>query len=206
MKKIKFLIVIVVILLCSGCKATYKLDYYDDTFKEELVVEELSQQDQTYFDRYNDEASLVIDDNNSYKYTNGNNKKIFSYTIGKSLKNTPLLDYCFENVYVIDTEKYVNIKTDGEFYCKNYDITLKLNTDKKVINSNASSSVDGTYTWDELEDGITVQISKEELLLDSNNVVKKNLKDLYIRLAIVIGFIVIIVFAIIRLKKNHNKD
>ncbi len=204
MKKLKFLIVIAVILLCNGCKATYKLNYYDDTFKEELVVEELSKQDQTYFDRYNDEASLVIDDNNSYKYINDSDKKIFSYTIGKNLKNTPLLDYCFENVYVIDTEKYVNIKTDGEFYCKNYDITLKLNTDKKVINSNASSSVDGTYTWNELEDGITVQISKEELLLDNDNVVKKNLKDLYIRLAIVIGFIIVFVIVIIRLKKNHS--
>ena len=205
MKNLKLLIVISIILLCNGCKATYKLNYYEDTFKEELIVEELSQQDQTYFDRYNDAASLVIDNNNSYKYINSSNKKIFSYTIGKSLKNTPLLDYCFENVYIIDTDKYVNIKTDGEFYCKNYDITLNLNTDKKVINSNASSSVDGTYTWNELEDGIVVQISKEESLLDSNSVVKNNLKDLYIRLAIVIGFIVIFVFTMIWLKKQHHK-
>ena len=207
MKKTRLIfLLIMLILLCSGCKATYTLDYHDDFFKERLVIEDVSSAEEKNFSRYEDEASLVIDKDNSYIYENKDDRKEFSYDIGKKLKSTPLLKYCFEKVYIVENKDYINIKTDGDFYCHDYDIKLKLDTDKKIVNSNSSSNKNGIYYWDKLDDGINVLISKEKFFQDSDKIVKKNIKETLIRLVITIVFLVIVTIVLIRFKKNYISE
>ena len=207
MKKIKLVVLsIILILVCSGCKTTYTITYIDDDFKEEAIIEEISVDDQELFHRYDDPGSLIFDENESYTYTDSGSKKVFSYDIGKKLKETPLLKYCFEKVYIVDEKEYINVQTGGEYYCSNNDITLKIETDKKVINHNASSVDGNTYTWEDLKDGVVIQFSKEKLVNDSSTAINKELKNLLIRLLIVVVFIVFLVLIIIYLKRRQGEE
>ena len=207
MKKIKLIVLaILLVIICSSCKVTYTVTYENDNFSEEVVIDGLSSEEQAKFSRFDDPFSLKIDDDNSYTYKNAGERRVFSYDMGDKLQKTPLLKYCFEKIYIVDEKDYIHVETGGKYYCSDFDVVLKIKTDKKVLDSNASSDEDGVYTWDNLKDGVNVQISKQNVIQDSDVVISKRTKDLLIRLAIVIVFIIVIVFMVIYIKRRNGDE
>lgn len=205
MKKKLLLLVVLVFIVCVGCTNQYTLTYEDGIFSEQLVITDISQEDNKALLRYSEGSDyLKIDDKNSYKYIEKSGSKIYSYKMGEDFVKSPLITTCFENVFVVDKEDYLHIKTDGEYYCVSHEIEVLFKTDKEVIYNNASIVKDNVYKWDNLEEGIEFQVSKVNLANSSS--VNNNANQLYIRLIICIVFIVIIVFTVMHLKKKNKNS
>ena len=147
-KYIKLFIMVLALYLCTACKAEYVLTFKDDNFKEELTINSISDNEKNKFSRiYENSEALRIDEEEYYTYskTNGNIK--LTYDIGEELYKTKLLEYCFENVYVVPKNTHINIVTEGKNYCSKYDIKIKLITDKEVLEHNGKKESEGVYTW-----------------------------------------------------------
>ena len=205
MKKKLLLLFVLVFISCLGCTNQYTLTYEDDIFSEQLVITDITQEDDKALLRYSEGSDyLKIDENNSYKYIEKSGSKVYSYKMGEDFVKSPLITTCFENVFVVDKDDYLHIKTDGEYYCVNHDIEVLFKTDKEVIYNNASVVKDNVYKWDTLEDGIEFQVSKVNLA--NNSSINNNASQLYIRLIICIAFIIVIVFTVMHLKKKNNNS
>ena len=134
MKKKLLLLVVLVFIVCVGCTNQYTLTYEDGIFSEQLVITDISQEDNKALLRYSEGSDyLKIDDKNSYKYIEKSGSKIYSYKMGEDFVKSPLITTCFENVFVVDKEDYLHIKTDGEYYCVSHEIEVLFKTDKEVI-------------------------------------------------------------------------
>lgn len=204
MRKFKFLFIILFVVICTGCSSKYTLTYNNDKFFEELIVYNYDFEEKEVLERYTSGSEyLVIDEKNSYQYKEDNGKKIYTYNMGKDFLVSPIIKSCFEDVFVIDEDSYINIKTDGDFYCDNNKLEVYFKTDKKVLYSNASSVEDNIYKWDDLKDGLEIHFSKVELYDDISSTTN-SLNDLYIRLAISIGFIIVVTGVFIYLNKKKN--
>ena len=208
MKKFKLIFIFIMLFLISGCTSKYTLTYEDDKFSEELIISNISKEDERTLIKYkNGSKYLEIDEDNSYMYkTNDKNENIYSYDMGSELIESPLINTCFEDVYIIKEDDYILIKTEGDYYCSNYNTEVYFKTDKKVIRSNSKSiDIDNNiYKWDSLKDGIMIQVSTTELATVKDLVISKDVNSLYIRLIISIVFIVIVIFTISHFKRKNN--
>ena len=194
------------LFLISGCTSKYTLTYEDNKFSEELIISNISKEDERNLVKYESGSKyLEIDENNSYMYkTNDKNEKIYSYDMGSELIRSPLINTCFEDIYIIKEDDYILIKTEGDYYCSNYNTEFYFKTDKKVMHSNSKSVDNNIYKWDSLEDGINIQFSTTELAKVNDSVISKDINSLYIRLIISIVFIVIVIFTVSHFKKKNN--
>ena len=206
MKKKILLLFVLIFVVCCGCTNQYTLTYEDGIFSEQLVVSNITQEDSKALLRYTEGSEyLKIDDNNSYKYMEKSGSKIYSYNMGEDFVKSPLVTTCFENVFVVENDEYVHIKTEGEYYCTSHEIEVLFKTDKEVMYNNASVVKDNVYKWDSIKDGIELQVSKTTLA-SSDNSINSNISELYIRLIICVVFIVILIFTVIYLKKKNNNS
>ena len=209
MKKKKLIFLFVLVLFaCCGCKGKYTLTYENDKFTEEIVLSELSEEDERDLIKYdNGSEYLKIDDNNSYLYALDGKNKRYKFDMGNKFVISPLINTCFENVNVVDKDNFINISTSGEYYCKGYDFEVIFKTDKKVVYNNATSISENTYKWDSVEKGIEIHVSKTELATSiGESKVSENATSLYIRLIICIVLVVIFVFTLSHLKKKNENN
>lgn len=204
MKKKLLFMFILVLITCCGCSGKYTLTYKDDSFSEEFILVDTTGIEDEILARYTDGSEyLEIDENNSYSYEEKDGKRYYSYKMGKDFVITPLIDSCFDKVFVIDEKEYINIKTDGKNQCDG-NIEFYFKTDKVVVNSNASSVKDNTYKWDSLDDGIELHFSKVDKV-SLNNDLSKEKNEVLIRLGISVGFILLFIGIVIFLKKNFDE-
>ena len=204
MKKKLLFVFIFVLITCCGWSGKYTLTYVKDNFSEEFVLEDVTGIEDEILVRYTEDSEyLVIDENNSYTYTLKDGKRYYSYKMGKDFIITPLIDSCFEDIFVVDEKDYINIKTSGENQCEGK-IEFYFKTDKVVVSSNASSVKNNTYKWDSLDDGINLHFSKvDKVSLDKD--ISSEKKEVLIRLGICAGVIVLFVGVVIFLKKNFDE-
>ena len=208
-KYIKLFIMIIALYLCTACKAEYVLTYTNDNFKEELTITNIKDNEKNKFSRiYDNSAALKIDEEEYYAYSNDNGNIKLSYDIGEELYKTKLLEYCFENVYVVPKASHINIITEGKNYCSTYDIKIKLVTDKEVLEHNGKEESEGVYTWNTKNvKNINVLISKDKKTKDGN----RFLNNPIIKILIVV-FIILLIISIATIvylnkeidKKNKN--
>lgn len=203
-RKKLLLLFIFIFVTCCGCSGKYTLTYKEDNFSEEFVLVDFSDVEEEILARYTDGSEyLEIDENNSYSYEEKDNKKYYKYNMGKEFVLTPLIEHCFDKVFVVDEDNYINIKTSGENEC-DASIELYFDTDKKVVSSNASSVKDNVYKWDSLDDGVEIHFSKtEKAELDGKDITKER-NDFLIRLGISVLFIGLVIGIIIFLKKRFE--
>jgi len=207
MKKNKLSFIFCLILIvCCGCTNKYTLTYEDDKFSEELIISDLTMEDKKALIKYVEGSKyLVIDDKNSYHYEENDNSKIYTNNMGHDFIVSPLINTCFEDVFVLDEEDYIHLKTSGDFYCENYEVEVYFKTDKKVIYSNSDSVKDNVYKWNSLEKGIELQFSKDKNFVQQDNVIDENVSNILIRLIICLVFIGLITFVYFYLKKKNSE-
>ncbi len=200
----KYLLLIVPIIL-TGCTANYTLTYENNNFNEEVIIENINDEELSKFDKLKASDNFKDEENNlEYKYIDNGKTKTITLDIGEDLVVTKLLNYCYEDIYLINESNYFTIQTGGEKYCKNYDIKVNFKTDKNIINSNADSINDNVLTWNKLDKDINIQVSKTDSIKKNKN--EKNISE---SLRYIIVFVVLIVvgiatFFIYKLKNNEK--
>lgn len=159
--KIKYLCIFILLILMTGCNATYTL-YIDEDFREEITVSpENSKESETiknfdfaypaYYDSEGfNEFGDEVEGLDYYKYDHSD-LLTASYTFGKNYYKSKAANYCYPS-FDITKGKNVVIKTDTTFNCFDYEpllnkVTIKLVTNNPVIKHNADEVNGKIYTW-----------------------------------------------------------
>ena len=166
----KRLIMIIVLLILSGCSNEYNLTIENGKFKEEInivIPKSMHQKYDSVEGEKNPETYVEEDDQltpflNNEQYAVGNkkyNKKVTedndNYYVDLSYDYTPeefengrVLSGCFEDVKYEYNDDYYLINLSGRFYClygKETVINIKTSN---IVEDNNSNKVKGdTYTW-----------------------------------------------------------
>lgn len=164
MKKTKkILILIIFMVLLSGCTATYELNIKDGKVKEKLRLIETNS---AIFDVRNDsgwtlremqESMLAKDSfaskNYKVKSLNNNNQLGLEYTsTNEQLFNSSILNQCYINPVVDIRDGIVTLNTGNNFKCYEYydnldEIKIILKTNHEVISTNAEEIHGNSYIW-----------------------------------------------------------
>lgn len=172
MKKI---ILMLFLLILSGCKAEYNISYIDNKISESLII--LSKEDKVYGEKtfeeiinnYYNDVNLLIDYEadpgdmseseiiTNYKLYNKsiiNDKNSYGMKIGydyeymSEYNNSTIVHSLYDNLYMSNNVlKTDNIKNIFNYYPYLENIELSFTTDKKVVNTNSDKEIDGVYYW-----------------------------------------------------------
>ncbi len=162
----KVIILLICLLLLSGCSATYDL-YVGSMLSDEIflyddndVLETSDNYDmekgtENYIENYAYQVNL-FDSNFDYDREQYSNDKvsgyIYNYTYSyKNFSKKSMVYNCYDEINV-DRGDNIVIKTSNEFKCFDKysllnDVTVNIHYSGKVIKNNADSVEDGVYTW-----------------------------------------------------------
>ena len=163
MKKIKYILILIIVLLFTGCSGNYNLTFNKDlSLTEELNVN-IDNKENTYETTYSlfEKAGidpdkyeiLIVEDKVRIKY-----KEKYS-SFEKYYLDSKLYKMLFENIeykkdnkgMVINTKSILKLDDkDNQDIINSYDISdfkININTPFSVNDSNADSIKDNTYTW-----------------------------------------------------------
>lgn len=212
----KKILLLVVLLLMTGCTAEYELTYVNDVFKEHVVVTEPIVDENpmglSISDINSNSHYIKIGDNNKYNYNlesrNGNHILTLDFEY-KDVKLTSSRFYndCFKNRTFIERDNYYYIELEGDSVCeylKDVDITFK--TDKYVYDINATEKdyEKGIYKWKDFSGGkIIIQVSRNETLKSYNENLDVEFIPWYFKLIISVVVIFIIFLMCRKIKKEQ---
>lgn len=246
MKK-KKLLVLLSILLLTGCQAEYNIVIDEDTIKEELLIYETNmskwstiqgnnvltyqQYQQTYKDApigvyYNDQnvdAEIGFNPDRKYYTINlidDNNKKGLTFTNDFGINNyadSYIIRNCFKHVNILNQSNTISISTDSELSCMNYmdgidKITINIKTNYEVLDTNATSVNDKTYTWvitknNYTNSNIYMKINKLVKYNSSNNtkndILVSNFQIMY---ALIVAVLLLVGFLIYKIFKKNSEE
>ena len=162
MKNIKKIIILLFVILLTGCSGTYNLKFNDDlSIKEELNVEIPSTEE-------NKQKTLDLFKNNKinnkkYSIKSSNNKLKIKYSeeyisIEDYIVNSNLYHLLFDNISYDKTDKYIEVEAKGVldlsnnsiYKVNNYDVSLfqiNLESSHKILSNNADQKEDNIYSW-----------------------------------------------------------
>lgn len=217
MKKKIFLILLP--LLLTGCTINYDLVINENNISETITgsVEkseyEIKDTDTSLNDFYvliNEDVNPVITENDLYKKKiintdNGIDYK-YTYNYKNNYDKSRIINTCFENHIIDETEDYYNIKLSGQFYCL-YSDKIYINvTSNYVVLENNADKVDGNkYKWTiDNSDNVNIALTISKSVRYEEPVKAKAISTFQI-----IGLIIFIVLTIITYflykKKNSGK-
>lgn len=209
MKKIGLLIIS--ILLLTGCSNIYELNITKDGINENI---ELELDENIYEEESDSEGPNIIselknnipllNDNSRYytKNINVDNNIIYARLKGSysynEFKNSYLINRCFDNVFIDNNDEYLYISLSGFNCVFNQDIYIAISSEYDVTKENALDYQDGYYLWNLKNiDNIEFSISKNEIEV-SNNTFITVLRVVLIALFVVSGVTIFII------KKNND--
>ena len=176
----KRIVLVLVMLLClTGCKATYELEIDDTSFKERINSEfnykDLASEEQNSLSHY---SSLNMDAfyNNSSSYLNKNinykgNKAIIdiNYDYNSSnFDNAYMINSCFDEHIFINDDNYYYLEVLGDFGCQYADeVEIVIKTNHVVMDTNATRR-GNEYSWTLSNDNnkdvdMFIQLSKTQV-------------------------------------------
>ena len=140
-----------------------------------------------YYNDQNVDGETGVNSNRNY-YTinllNDNNKKGLSFNTDFNLNryaDSYIIRNCFKHINVLSQLDTISISTNNELSCMNFidgldKITINIKTDYKVLDTNATSVNDNTYTWvitknNYMNSNIYIKINKS---INSNSSSTKN--------------------------------
>lgn len=207
------LIILMCLILC-GCDATVKISIKDSVVKENVTLVE---NDNSKFDLVNDTGWSIRDlmkeleqddpfQDKGYKtkYSESNDKletKISETTDLKNINSSALLNQCYVNYSVEESEENILIDTGSEFKCYEYyehldKIVVELTTNHKVNEHNATKVENDKYIW---------EFSKNSNKQIRINLTKESEKN-YVVYFILIGGIILLISLIIWFVNGKHKN
>lgn len=156
----KYLIILLFLVLLTGCDAVYKLEIRNKDFKEKIIIETDKKKQLNYFK--NNQLYAIMDGASNFEpykmsintwFSNKKLKLKYKYNDLEYEKAT-VLSTCFDAYNVIKEENYYLLSTSKGVKCfaEEYKPLLKnlkivIQTNHKVIDSNADEYGRDTYTW-----------------------------------------------------------
>ena len=219
MKK-RILVLIIVILLTTGCTCEYNLTIDRNTYNEEIkIISETTDELNNFNNKWEipidkDEYELLkgLDETSSpegniYKYNLKNNELTFNYDFSQSnISNSTAAYSCFNKVTVTDYNDTTIISTSNKVDCFDKyptltNIKVTINVDREVINNNADDINGKKYIWNITRDNknnksINLVLNNKDNTTDkplpsSSNNNKKNVNDYVLYIFLLILVIII---------------
>ena len=225
--KLKLFFLLFVMTFLTGCDITYKLEFVDNTFKEDVVIKNIDkfkeEVESVYaFDlstNYLDVSDYTKEEGLSFGYTYYTKKLItdpilqleYKYDFNKNeYDNTQIGRMVFPDMkFSANTLESGKINDIYDKYLELNNINIEISTDKEVSYNNADKVIDNIYYWEinrenSYNKDIKIIFAEEENIISlSNSKQKSNI--LYIILGVIgIGFLISIV-VIYEKVKNSNK-
>lgn len=162
----KKLLLLISILLLTGCTCEYNLNIDNLTYQEQIIIrgdskEEANDLNQEWEipvnkEEYNiggDEDTTISSNIDTYKYEFKNNtlKLNYDFTMN-SIINSSAISNCYNKVTVVNHDNKTIISTSPKINCfSKYPnltkLTVNIKTNKNVINHDADSVNGNIYTW-----------------------------------------------------------
>ena len=210
MKKIKLIILLLIIMIASGCTKEYNLIIDNDKIIEEFNIT-LDNNEENKQRLELDYFPLHADDTTKYE------KKIekvdnllnahFSYTYNpKEFVNANSINECFETKEIlVDNQDYYYFKLENMKECmSDYNLDINITTNNKVLDNNADEIKDNKYIWHLTDDNKST--FKLEMKIDKNNYSKSSNKSLFYTVVLVVVTVVIIILAIYLIIKRNKSN
>ena len=161
--KNKLFLIIPLLILLSGCTVNYNLNIDKNSITENITgtvtneeitpeVEGRTDVNPKYYYLYLNDSALINDSNEKYtkEITDINNGKSFkfNYTYKGNYDKSVVINNCFENHVVEETDTYYRIELNGKFSCLYSDkIDINVTSNYEVLDNNAKKVYGNKYTW-----------------------------------------------------------
>lgn len=217
--KLGLSIIFLTLLMLTGCTINYDLNFDNGKIIEQIEgeasnseitpeVEGRNDVNPNYYYLYLDNRAL-IDSQEEYdkKITDTQNGKKFEfkYEYNNNYMNSRIINTCFEDHFIEETDEYYYIKLNGKFYCNYMDeLNINVTSDYKVLSTNAKKINKNTYSWtlDDYDNtDILLMVSKIE---KNDNTSKPKLFDTFQLIGLIIFSILVIITYILYKKKNSE--
>lgn len=212
----KVLLIILCLIFLSGCSANYEITFNKNDISEniditidrniyeidfnnigdgEYIEEEITKEYIPLLNIDNRYYKKIISVKNGNTYVNLTGNYLYD-----ELEKSYIINHCFNNVYISNTDKYLDISLKDLTCHYGNTLNLKISSFYNIISSNSDYNKDGIYNWS-LEtidkNGIELRIIKE---VSSNN------KGGFIKTLSIILIVLFIISgsAIFILKKNND--
>ena len=180
--KFKYLLCLVLIVILTGCKATYNLEIKNKDFIENISITDNRSLD--YFK--NNKFYAIMDGASNFKEYNKKVEKDskvkfkYSYNINDYRKAT-ILKTCFKAYSVIDEKDYYLLSTSTGVKCAKEEdavlldgLKIVIKTNHKVKESNADQVKGYVYTWNIKKDDydnarIYIKLYKDKYVFNYDN-------------------------------------
>lgn len=183
--KRRILLLLITMLLTTGCTCEYNLTINGNSYKEEVILSAETEEELLNFnkeyeittdkDEYNqilssDSMDIKIQEE-TYKYNFSNNRLTFNYNFSQGkYVNSTAVSICYNKLTVTNYNNTIIISTSPKADCfEEYStlskIKVNIKIDKEVISHNADDIDRNTYTW---------YITKENATNKSINLVLNN--------------------------------
>ena len=211
MKKI---FIIVVLIILTGCNATYKLEFRDNVLKEKISIQgnNLKYFTDNKFYAVMDGASNFVEYTKRVKNNSVNFNHNYSF---KNYSNATVLKTCFNAYSIIEEDDYYILSTSKGIKCAveedsvlldNLKIVIKTNHVVEESNANSNGKKSYEYVWefdknDYNDAKIYMKLYKDKYVFNYNN-------EFVILISIIAGIILTILFTafiIVRKVKNAQK-
>lgn len=174
----RIIVVLISLLLLTGCTIDYNLVIDKDSIKEtitgtaskeEYEVREEDSGLNLFYTYINDDINPLISGDGLYnkdinEIDNGINYK-YDFIYKNNYDKSKIINSCFENSNVKETDTYYSIELSGEFYCLYSDkININVISNYVVLENNAKEVNGNKYSWvidDSSNVNIFLNISKE---------------------------------------------
>lgn len=213
------IIILLSLLLLTGCTVNYNLEINKDTLNETItgtVTKEESSQDSnatglsTVYSIINEDQKPVYNKEELYqkelKESGNNINYTFKYNYNiEDFINSTIINTCFENHEIEQLDNYYSIRLSGNFYCLySKKINIAVTSNLKVASNNADKIKDNTYIWT-----IDKNTTNIELVVDKNTPYTKPIKRGISSTFRIVCFIVLVVLsslAYILYKKKNSSE
>lgn len=215
----KCFILTALLVLLTGCTINYNLTIDNNSVNESISGSankseyELGNGDtglNLFYTLIEKDVPALVNDDSLYnkditETDNGINYD-YTYTYKNNLDKARVINECFENHYIDETDEYYNIKLSGEFYCLySNKIDINVTSNYAVLDNNAKKVNGNKYTWT-IDDSNSVDIA---LTVSKTVKYEEPAKAKLFSTFQVIGLIVFAVLAVITCvlykKKNSGK-
>lgn len=213
----KKILMLPLLLLLTGCTVNYNLEINEDSLtetisgtvsKEEYELKKEYTSPPIAYSLINDPQKAIYDNDSelyikNIRENNDNFEYTFSYIYNNNFDKSSVINTCFENHEIYETDELYHINLSGQFYCLySKNININVISNMKVINSNAKKVNGNTYSWTiNKPNNVNIQmdISKKEVFKENNK------KSNSFR---IVSFIILIILCTIAyfLYKNKNSD
>ena len=213
----KYLIVLCLVLVLTGCSATYEFSINNGVLKEKLNVIE---NNKALFDIQNDAGWTlreVFDSNIYYDEFSNEDYKIkefsdeehleieFSSNSFTTLSNSSILNQCYTSPYVEKSDNIITIETGNDFNCYEYydnleSIEVIFKTNHEVILTNANEEKDGVYIWHLNKD------SNKNIIISYDESIVHNKYQIVIIIGVVILIASVLVATYLIIKKSKKEN